>query len=90
MFNVNVNINDESVSIIQARIIELTDRKINLDSQLREVMNRMDLENREYTLNELNRSRKVLIGKLIECEKILHLNKQLLNRTNEHEYQLEN
>lgn len=85
-----MNIDDDSVKKIQVRIIELTNQKINLDSQLREVMNRIDLEEREYTLRELNRHKKILTGKIIETEKILYLNKYLLNQTNEHEYQLEN
>ncbi len=90
MYNVGMNIDDDSVKKIQVRIIELTNQKINLDSQLREVMNRIDLEEREYTLRELNRHKKILTGKIIETEKILYLNKYLLNQTNEHEYQLEN
>lgn len=90
MYNIGMNIDDDGVKIIQVRIIELTNQRINLESQLREVTHKIDIEDREFTKRELNRHRKNLIGKIIECEKILFLNKQLLNQTNEHEYQLEN
>lgn len=88
MYNSSM-LDHKSISVIQVRIIELTNQKINLESQLREVMNRIDLCDREFTKRELNKDRKILVGKIIEVEKILYLNKYLLNQTNQHEYQLE-
>jgi hypothetical protein len=88
MYNADM-IEHKGISVIQVRIIELTNQKINLESQLREVMNRIDLCDREFTKRELNKDKKILVGKIIEVEKILYLNKYLLNQTNQHEYQLE-
>ena len=90
MYNVSMNLGHEGIKVIQVRIIELTNLKINLDTQIKEVAIKIDLAEKDNAIRELKREKRILIGRLIECEKILFLNKQLLNQTNEHEYQLEN
>jgi hypothetical protein len=90
MQNLAIDLTTTSSKIIQARIIDLTDKLIRIEQELKEVEHKMDYENRDYTWKQLNSSRKRLKSDRIEMEKLLYINKSLLNQYNEHEYQLEN
>lgn len=86
---VSINI-DSSIHIINARIIELQERKIKLQYQIDEFEAKYNLETdrlkKEVVRVQMSRVKR----KLYECEKILHFNQSLLSYDNRHEYQLEN
>ena len=91
MFNVNMSIDNKAISLIQVRIVELENKRINTESMIREYNNKIEQNN--ITKNEENAlfyHVRNLRSKLVEIEQVLWLNKYLLNQTNEHEYQLEN
>lgn len=82
---------DSGVELIKVRIIELTNKKINLENEIIE----LDRQSRYVDVNEVDKDRMLqnlrrLKTRLYEVEKVLYLNKYLLNQTDEHEYKLEN
>jgi len=82
---------DSGVQLIKVRIIELTNKKINLENEISEI----DRHSRYGGVNEVDKSRMLQVlrrlkARLYEVEKMLYLNKYLLNQTDEHDYQLEN
>lgn len=85
----SMNIDEKNIRIIQIRIIDLTNKKISLDKELRDVLYKLETCQLAYMKKELNKDRRIIIDKIVELEKILDLNKKLLSQTNEHEYQLE-
>ena len=88
MYNVTVDITD-AIQKMQARIIDLTSKKISLELEIKRIRNMIEMEDRSYTLNQLKRDEKILVGKVIDIEILLKVNKELLNQTDDHEYQLE-
>jgi hypothetical protein len=82
---------DIGVELIKVRIIELTNKKINLENEIFEV----DRHAKYADVNQVDKDRMLqnlrrLKTRLYEVEKVLYLNKYLLNQTDEHDYQLEN
>ena len=81
---------DKNIKTIEARIIELTNRKINLEREIDEFQARYNLENDRLKKEVIRVQMSRVKRKLYECEKVLYLNQSLLSYDNRHEYQLEN
>jgi hypothetical protein len=87
----NQAVNDDYINLIQTRIIELTNKKIMLEDEIRENNNIAERDDISYfKKQDILRLIKKKKAQLIELEKVLYTNKYLLNQNNEHEYQLEN
>ena len=86
---VSINI-DSSIHIINARIIELQERRNKLQLEVDSFQAKYNLETDRLKKEVLRVQMSRVKSKLYECEKILHFNQSLLNYDNRHEYQLEN
>lgn len=90
MYRVSAELNDKSINLIQVRIIELTNEKINLYKDLEHHSTRLDLGIEAKKIEETKCTIRRIKSKLYEVEKMLFLNQQLLTHDDRHEYQLEN
>jgi hypothetical protein len=81
---------DNSIQIINARIIELTDRRNKLQLEVDQFQAKYNLETDKFKKEVIRVQMSRVKSKLYECEKILHFNQSLLSYDNRHEYQLEN
>lgn len=81
---------DKNIKTIEARIIELTNRKINLEREIDEFQAKFNLETERLKKEVIRVQMSRVKRKLYECEKVLYLNQSLLSYDNRHEYQLEN
>ena len=89
MYRVSAELNDKSINLIQVRIIELTNEKINLYKDLEHYTSRIELGIERKKIEETKSIIRRTKSKLYEVEKMLLLNQQLLTHDNRHEYQLE-
>ncbi len=80
---------DKGINLIQARIIDLSNKKINLERDLEHYTSRLELGVERKKIEETKSIIRRTKSKLYEVEKMLFLNQQLLGHDDRHEYQLE-
>ena len=81
---------DKGIHIIQARIIELTNKKIRLRDDLKHYQVRIELGVAPDKVDIETKKIKLIKRELEITDVVLNLNKNLLPFTDEHMYQLEN
>jgi hypothetical protein len=81
---------DKGINLIQARIIDLTNKKITLERDIEHYTSRIELGIERKKIEETKSIIRRTKSRLYEVEKILFLNQQLLGHDDRHEYQLEN
>ena len=78
------------ISIIQSRIIELTNKRVTINSDIEHYESRLELGADSNNIDLFRSRLKRLKSRLAETEKMLLTNQQLLGYDDSHEYQLEN
>ena len=80
----------EGYKIIQSRIIDLTEKKIDLEQNILEYECKMNNETDKYRKETFRRYKGKCFYTLNQVERMILINQQLLCHDNNHVYQLEN